>query len=122
MNEQPMNFDRTARAWRPSEHGLHEKPRAQRRPMGREPADNNHSPRFEAWAGPDTLVEAADDLDELLDILRELVAVDDAPEDLAVWTRDCVMAAVVLYDGSVIRFAEDEAGARVYHGYRRAAR
>ena len=65
--------------------------------------DNEHCPRFVAYSGPDEYVEADDDLERLLAILREM-AVPDEPEDIAVWQDGCKLAAVVLGDGHVVRF------------------
>jgi hypothetical protein len=71
--------------------------------MRYKPTDNEHCPRFVAYSGPDTYVDAADDLEELLAILRQL-ADPDEPEDVAVWENDCRLVAVVLGDGHVVRF------------------
>jgi hypothetical protein len=72
--------------------------------MHMEPTENSHCPRYVAYAGVDDMVEASDDLRELIGILKELASCPDCEEDVAIWRDDSYLVAVVLADGTVHRF------------------
>jgi hypothetical protein len=64
--------------------------------------------RFTAWSDfePDHPIEEGDDLDALLGALVEL-AEPDFSEDVAVFENGNTLVAVVLPDGTVIRYRGD---------------
>jgi len=60
-------------------------------------------PRYVAVAGIEEIVEASDNLDQLLAVLAEIVS-PDAEEDVVVWLDGWRVVAVVLADGTIHRF------------------
>lgn len=59
--------------------------------------------RYVAYAGRESYVESGDDLEQLLSVLRCLID-PTVPEDIAVWEDEFKLVAVVLAEGTVIRF------------------
>ena len=75
---------------------------------GKPSEDNENVPRFIAFAGMDSAyIESADDLEELLGELVELVS-PDCKEDVVIFHGDYVVA-VLTCEGRVIRILAKEA-------------